>query len=212
VSRAACIAAAALIGAALAGCAAVEPTVPPPPTDAEALAFWQQSMDGYWDAIAALNPNLAKPDIPFTAFIPDPEKRSLLVTACQLQLGLYYKPGQPPTGPGGVDLIYYTCERQNPQDPRTSGYYTEDQLNWLYDFLVHRVAPCVELHGFMVPGPPAREQYVIPGAWTLFSWSPYARVPGVPGDAVWDSVYEACPRLPAGPFDYLRGMLTSRRL
>lgn len=206
--RAACLVAAALVGAALTGCAAAEPVVPRPPTDAESRAFWQKSMDAYWDSISTMNPSLVKPDIPFSGFISDPEKRSLLVTACQVKLGLYYKPGRPPTGPGGVDLIYYTCEVQYPQDPRTTGYFTADQLSWLYDFLAHRVAPCVELHGFPVPGPPARKQYLDPNSYMLYSWSPYEYVPGGPGDVVWDSVYRACPQLPTDDFHFLDRVLT----
>lgn len=64
----------------------------------------------------------------------------------------------------------YACVAAQPLDPFFIGeFYSEQQVDYLYDYYSDWLVPCLELHGLAIDQAPTKSEFVA----GLASWSPY---------------------------------------
>ena len=205
-----------LVVALLAGCSAATP-VPPGATDTEVDAYVSSTLDSYWQSIQSgrliADGVSAVPKVPTVAFTT-PDTWASVQTSCLQAAGLQAREisgGFTIDDPGDLDatavsIAQWTCLRQYPVDPRITGFLSDAQVLYMYDYFTTRLAPCLASLGFEVPPPPPRERFVglvRDGP----SWNPYYRADGdliVELPAQWVRVNAQCPPLPDDPFGSYR--------
>jgi hypothetical protein len=182
-------------------------------TDADVDAYVAGQLDRYWKQILASSSAAdkldAEPDVATVAFTT-PDTWSTVQTSCLQAAGLQAREisgGFTIDDPGDLDatevsLAQWTCLRQYPVDPRITGFLSDAQVLFMYDYFVSRLTPCIATLGFDVTPPPQRDQYlalVRAGS----SWSPYIGADGEPiarSPGEWALVNGRCPPLPDDPF------------
>ena len=190
----------------IAGCATPTP-IPPGASDAEAREVATQYVADYWKFLP--HPQRRElPDIDIVAFTTTSSWASTQVS-CLTAAGL---PAREVNGGFAVDGngalspdesvdAQLTCMAQYPVDPRTRGYLSAEQLLYVYDYFVQRLAPCLRGLGYHVLPPPDRLAYV-GTVRTGFSWSPYRLDRGLLKATAsrWELINAKCPPLPDYPF------------
>jgi len=192
----------------LAGCSSVPP-VPPAASDAEAEEEVTRQLDSYWDALDVPAP---KPDVSTIGYTTRQNWASVQVTCLQAS-GL---PAREVSGGFAIDgdgdlsrtastVAQWTCLREYPVDPRTTGFLSIAQIRYMYDYFVDRLAPCLELQGLAVPPAPDRDAYV--GTVRAgIQWNPYFDADGralvTPEEL--PALDAKCPPLPDDPFGSFR--------
>ena len=110
-------------------------------------------------------------------------------------------------------IATWTCATEYPTDVRLSGYLTDDQILYMYDYWVNRLAPCLKFLGYDLAPTPSREHYlqqVRSGSY----WSPYftsKALPLVDTPLEWHRIDLQCAPLPPEywayePLAYLHGL------
>ncbi|MBG6053934.1 hypothetical protein IWX81_000324 [Salinibacterium sp. CAN_S4] len=200
----------------LAGCTTTI-TVPLDATDSDVDAYVASQLDRYWKQILAgstgANGIDPEPDVSTVEFTT-PDTWSTVQTSCLQAAGLQAREisgGFTIDDPGDLDatevsLAQWTCLRQYPVDPRITGFLSDEQVMFMYDYFTTRLAPCIATLGFDVTPPPTRDQYLglVRGG---SAWSPYVRADGNPiarSPGEWALVNGKCPPLPDDPFGSYR--------
>ncbi len=93
------------------------------------------------------------------------------------------------------DLVQWLCFKRypvSPDSPDLDFILTKAQADYLYDYYVERLIPCLESIGMTVGEAPRRVEFTrLP--YGALSWSPYARhVAATRGDAGWQWVISQC--------------------
>ena len=57
--------------------------------------------------------------------------------------------------------------------PPPYGLFSEEQLNFLYDYFLEVTVPCLEANGVAVPALPSREDFLVPSTQLKQVWIPY---------------------------------------
>lgn len=193
------------------GCAATT-TVPPGPTEAEVDALVSQQLDEQW-ILLDLPRSVAKPQVTRVAFT-SPSTWSYRQLGCYLSSRLDARdssgditvnglqPGVQSASPYAVQLAVWTCQAQYPRDPRLTGYLSDAQVLYMYDYFSTRLAPCLRLLGYAVPTPPARADYLASvrsgGAWDPYYSADGTAIVQAPSDV--ERLNLQCPPLPDDPF------------
>ena len=172
----------------LAGCAAVPAGSPPGLTDADLAALSKADSDARWQQLH-LPDTIAEPDVPVVSYTSG-DTWSITQVQCLDEAGLAarevsggfavdgYAQGDPqgPT-PFAVAIAMWTCQAQFPRDVRLSGYITDAQVHYLYDYFTTRLAPCFALLGYDVPPAPAPLSYLGAVRSGVY-WNPYYTAAG----------------------------------
>ncbi|MDY7527586.1 MULTISPECIES: hypothetical protein [unclassified Cryobacterium] len=94
-----------------------------------------------------------------------------------------------------IMLARYVCDIEYPLDPKFNKPFNKSQLDYLYDYDVNTLKPCLEKAGYSIPEPPSlqsfEDNYATSGAWT-----PYLGV--TPSGDGWAEINKTCPQTPAG--------------
>ena len=206
------VASGAIVVALVTGCTAAA-VVPPNATDAEVDSYLDSRPDFLGPFIKpgrlVADGRITIPDVPRVAFTT-PDTWSTVQTSCLQAAGLQAREisgGFTIDDSGDLDttavsLAQWTCLRQYPVDPRLTGFLSEAQALYMYDYFTRWLAPCLASLGEDVPRPPRRDEYV-----ELLrdgtAWNPYYRSNGAPvadSPAQWARVNSTCPALPDDPF------------
>jgi hypothetical protein len=190
----------------LAGCAAPA-SVPPGPSDTEIDSVVQQQLDSLWDAYP-MPDGAVKPEVERVAFTTG-ETWSSTQVSCLNEQGLdahevsggFAVEGNGDAAAGRIAM--WVCQGMYPRDPRGTGYLSDAQILYMYDFYVSRLGPCMKLLGYVVTDPPARDHY-IERLRNGNYWSPYFAEGWDPQRIdveKWERVDFECGRLPEDPYD-----------
>ncbi|MEO8095115.1 MAG: hypothetical protein ABI632_09290 [Pseudolysinimonas sp.] len=188
----------------LVGCAPAG--LPQPLTQQELDSIVARDNDARWNFYFADRPEVDRPTVQRLGYIT-PAAAADFYSRCIAARGFdtdyVYKVGLEvglePSLQIAADLAYYTCVAEYPVDPLAKGYLSFDQLNYVYDYYLDRLAPCLRSLGYLQPAAPARADFLV-GSFNGKSWNPYAEV-RVPADnPTWRLIDERCPPLPASVF------------
>jgi hypothetical protein len=194
----------------LAGCASA--AAPPPGlTDDQLDALTQRDLDGRWDALRMPIP---KPEVQRVQYTTS-DNWSMTQVACLIDQGLDahevsggfavdgFQPGNAAASdPYAISVAMWTCLAEYPRDVRSSGYLSDAQVLYMYDYFADRLAPCLRLLGYHPAPAPDRAGYVADVRSGLY-WSPYYADPLHPivsEVADWDRIDLQCPPLPDDPY------------
>jgi hypothetical protein len=189
----------------LTGCSA-EPTIPPPPTDAEIVQIEQRLAASWWKDLYPTEP---QPQVETIERV-NREDRSAAIEGCLREADA---PGVTDTGAvtfdgvsqAAIDEFFraqWVCVQQYPVviDDEERGYFMSDaQLSYVYDYLVGRLVPCLKMIGYDVAVAPTREVFVEVSS-TMYGellWNPYMELRPMPNQAEeWRPLVAQCPPPP----------------
>lgn len=167
----------------LAGCAAAPAKPPPGLTDTELAALSRAQSDARWDALR-LPSAYQEPEVTVVSYTTG-DTWSITQVQCLNKAGLAarevsggfavdaYRIGAPQGDtPFAVAIAIWTCQARFPRDVRLSGYLTDDQVLYMYDFFTKRLAPCLALQGYEVAQAPPRDSYLEMVRRGVY-WNPY---------------------------------------
>lgn len=198
--------AAGLLVLGLAGCSSPTP-VPPGLSDAEASAVAFQQQADVWasgDRNGVVFPSIAPVQLVTTSTWTSRQVTCLIAAGLQARevSGGYVIDGYGSLSPVDGATAQAVCLAQYPVDPRTTGYLSDLQGLYMYDYFTQRLAPCLRLYGFDSGIAPDRMAYVGQLRAGII-WTPYNNVNGEPETRTageWAIINAHCPPLPAEPF------------
>ncbi len=163
-----------LLAVVLAGCSPVS-ALPPEPSGAELEALIALELDFQWQFVG-LTPDTARPAVDRIRIV-SMEEAEAVHKQCLLDAG--YENVRVNTTFGAdrdERLAIYTCSAQYPTPPSTFGLFSEQQLDFLYDYFTRVTVPCLEANGVPVPEIPSREAFGTPSTQVKQVWIPYYSV------------------------------------
>ena len=189
------------------GCTGAEPGPPPPPqlSEKEKTAAYIDFLDQSWQGVQSQFPDAVRPDVDFVRFIDQAEWAEVIV-ACLVEQGVDAKVSN--DGQGGyesqgvvgqeqsMEIARYVCDAKYPVDPSLTQPPTDAELDYLYNYFVDVLNPCLEREGIEVIEPPSRQAFK-DSLLSPDSWSPYLAV-DVRGQDEWTRLNRACPQSPPG--------------
>jgi hypothetical protein len=189
----------------LGGCTARP--LPPGPTDADVARYYDAIADSHWDALG-FGPSVERPATPATQF-STPETWAASVARCMNDAGFdeYSAQGgsltitEPDPNPSTEQkLASYICELSYQPAAVTGQILSAAQLDYVYDYYLRFLIPCLELQGETLDDVPSREAFVAQSA--LGPWSPYWGI--VTRDTErFERLRTECPPMPPGLSDPL---------
>ena len=170
---------------ALAGCT-LEP-LPAPPTSEDAARHYEMMLDRTWQT-TGLSGLMDRPTVEAADPVPQDEWITA-VFSCMTEEG-YAFPGfgsergsgfllsaEATETPSEVQLAFYLCLAANPPEMPVNGrLLSSAQLNYIYDYYVRWIVPCLVLNGYEVRTAVSREEFIALEG----EWSPYEAI--IPAD------------------------------
>ena len=159
---------------ALCGCAPTQ-TLPPAPAGDELDELIAVELDFQWQYVG-LPPDGERPAVERERIVSGAEAQAVHHD-CMVDAG--YEDYTDAVGAifGGASIAMrvaiYECSARFPVPPSEFNLYSENQLEFLYDYYVTSVIPCLEATGVHVKDVPPRDEFVHPERFNLFSWSPF---------------------------------------
>jgi hypothetical protein len=214
--NAAGVAVALCVAVSLFGCSASSTPPPPDPTEAEILdamtAYVEQNVEGR----EAEYPEVWE-NIRFERFIKEIEAPEVL-GGCVAEFGVTTATFNGDGSASWSDLpnsnyvsnVVDACSLKYPYDFLRTFVHSDAQNEYLYDYGVNFVLPCLSAAGVDLEAPPRRDQYMENAQQGLYSWSPYNSADfgtwlgGVdetgqyPSEEILEYAQLRCPIFPAG--------------
>ncbi len=195
-----------LVLAALVGCAAAPQPLPPGLTNEEAAAIRAAEQENWWRQLSPAEP---MPEIQVVRHIDDDDQSTLVdcvesmnVPGVTVSIDNGFLIDDTPGAQRDLELAYFRCTQMYPPPQMSAeelGYYSAEQLAYLYDDFTRRLVPCLRMMGFDVVDPPAE---LFRGSGYL-SWDPYAvlvRNPTAWDASLWALIDVRCPPPAIGDF------------
>jgi hypothetical protein len=190
------------------GCTGAEPGPPPPPqlSEQEVDAAYAEFLDQSWQRVESAFPDAERPDVDLVRFIDQSEWAEVIV-ACLVEQGVDAKVSN--DGQGGYEsqgvvgqelsmaIAAYVCDAKYPVDPSLTQPLTDAELDYVYDYFVNVLNPCLEREGIEVTEPPSRQAFK-DSLLTVDSWTPYLAVLENPGQDEWTRLNRVCPQAAPG--------------
>jgi hypothetical protein len=184
------------------GFALAAPPPPPPLPPEEETEMYEGGIEERWAELQARYPDAVRPDVAFERFITKDEEAEV-IAAClreqgiQVEIDEYGWRVETPLGQEREhDLAFFVCEVRFPLSPSLYQPFTDDELRYIYRYLVEQLRPCLLGRGYEIGEPPSFEEYR-EGRWTDYPWSPYRDVLENDYEA-FTATYDACPPTPPG--------------
>lgn len=203
------VAGAALLSILLAGCATDDPSGRlGPPTEADLAPV---DKEGAYESLRAelttsmsmVYPNAELPTPERVRFIL-PEEWAITMQACMSEQGF----GSTPSDDGGLEydgvpesqalafeIVKYACNLMYPIDPRYTAELSSYQIQYLFEYYVLDLAPCLEREGIVVAEAPSLQRFR-DTAGTASMWAPYNSVVFASQEE-WDRINTVCPQGPS---------------
>ena len=165
---------------------------PEPLSESDRQALLEEQIDNAWAELLLAYPSAERPDVEVIATVSGEEYRDAR-RDCLRDLGEIVGDDDDwePDATEASALLGYTCDAQYPIAPGPP--VTDDEIGYLYDFLITFTVPCLERLGMENPAPPSRSDFV--SKWPQQHWWPKAE--GVEmGSPEEIAVYDTCPSSP----------------
>ena len=188
------VAIAALAISSLGACATATRPIPPNPKGPELTELTNRELDLQWQYIG-LTPDSPRPTVKVVRFI-GPDEAKQVYSDCMTESGFPFYGANGPTDDADnyERLAIYICTAKYPQPPATYGLYSAAQHDFLYDYYLDTLIPCVRSSGIKLNDVPSRDEYK---STTSFSWSPLDQLSKV-GDDLRFVIESRCPAYPSG--------------
>jgi hypothetical protein len=182
----------------------------PPPaalTDTEIAVFEKAHNDGLWEA-ANLPSDTPRPQVEIVRFLTlDDSDWGYVMVQCLKEQGFTDYVADSGGGMrfvGSTDpfsndrkLAQYICQTKYPYDPLDFQLLSRMQREYLYDYWVRWLVPCLELRGYDVGKAPSRADFVA-DPFEVHGWNPYIDVIFPTDPATMTRLSTECPSTPAG--------------
>lgn len=163
----------------LSGCSGASTPLPPPPTEAEIDAAMTEYVEQNVDARDATYPEVWE-NIRFERFIAMDEAPDVL-GGCVAEFGVTTATFSTDGSSSWSDLpnstyvstVVDACTLQYPYDFLKTYVHSEAQNEYLYNYGVNFVQPCLAAAGLEPGTPPGRDTYQENVQQGLYAWSPY---------------------------------------
>lgn len=160
-----------LLAVLLAGCTPVA-ALPPEPSGAELERLIALELDFQWQFVG-LTPDSPRPAVDRIRIVSMAEAESVH-KQCLIDAGYDSVRVNSTFGADNYErLAIYTCSAQYPTPPSSLGLFSEEQLDFLYDYFMQVTVPCLEANGVTVADIPSREDFGAPSAQLKQVWIPY---------------------------------------
>jgi hypothetical protein len=180
---------------------------PKPVVPADFEASIADLYGSYWEFLSDGNPSMVKPDVTIERFVTSAEW-GVAMAACMNDRGFAGFRSNSDGGFGSTriaegakdeenqseNVALYSCQVSFPTESSVAWGLDDDQLDYLYDYYVSRLRPCLASHGHLTSIPPEREAFV--GHWSGTFWSPYDDLGELPA-AEFEAARLLCPVFPA---------------
>lgn len=195
----------------LVGCQSMQRTPIPtlaPLDEAQFEQLIQDTLQDRSDALTSRYPGLQVPHVERVRIV-SPMEWAQTIAECVTDKGFSAKAtpdggvafdGVPNDQGQALDLANYECSVMYPMDPRYSTPLTDQQIDYLYEYYVYDLTPCLENEGFAVAESPSRQSFRDTYG-TQDMWSPYTDVGDGLSESAWYHIQELCPQTP----EYLFG-------
>jgi hypothetical protein len=198
----------AVVAALATGCATASSTPPPPPdelTEQQKLDAYDDFLDQSWERVTSQFPDAERPDVDFVRYIDQKEWAQVIVD-CLVAEGVDAKVstdgqgGYESQGVAGQELPMaiagYVCDAKYPTDPSLNQPLTDAEMDYIYDYYVQVLNPCLAKEGYKTTEPPSRQAF-LDAYGTSEMWAPY-NIVSHPGQDEWNRINRACPQSPPG--------------
>jgi hypothetical protein len=183
----------------LAGCGPA-PEMPAPLTDAEAAQRAEEGNAQWWASMFPGEPQPVVEPVEYLTAESEGTQIQNCLKAAKID-GLIFS-GNDSWGYAGSDAEvldqinrqYFVCALQYPYDPGESGFLSEAQLEWVYNYNQKRLVPCLQLMGYTIAN--RTSDYV---AGSNDYWIPYFEMYPIPSATEWARIDLRCPPSPIGP-------------
>lgn len=184
----------------------------PPPTLSDLTPLseeeaYEQQRTSAIEGFETMHPGVPVPAIEFVRFVT-PEEWAAVTAECMTAAGFTATVsddggveygGIPVDQAVALDLASLECRLQHPMDPRYSAPLSAYQIQYLYEYYVYDLVPCLEDEGFDIDEAPSFQVYAETYD-TEEMWTPYSRI-AIDGRASdWDALNVRCPQAPADLF------------
>jgi hypothetical protein len=167
------------------------------PSDAEVDAAVQELLDTQWEGTGldgVVERPIVEPESSVTQWSPG-------MAECVSEIGEEsygwsdtegFMLGTGERGTDAQQLAFYECYARFP----SVSVFSREQREYIYDYYLTSLLPCLGLHGHPALVVPSRRSFVagtgtVDGSWL---WSPYSAMTELPSDrAVFDTLYRECP-------------------
>jgi hypothetical protein len=169
--------------------------LPPQPTGDELDELIALELDLQWQFLG-LTPDSPRPTVPQVRLVADDEAEDVH-RQCILDAGYdSYGTATAANASNFERLALYVCVAQYPVAPSNLNLFSEEQLNYLYDYFESTVIPCLRAADVPVEDIPSRQEYIEGSRGKVYAWTPY----GALGNTSLDRyvVTEKCPAYPDG--------------
>lgn len=185
----------------LSGCSLYAP-LPEPLSAEEVSELLREERANYWQAISGGSPY---PEVEIVAVLPLEDVWPHVVECVdQMELEGIVASGQNiQLGPGGdqseLERAMFACNEAYPpvtDDPAVFGYYSREELEYLWSYYSSYLVPCLRMHGYALEDVPARDGFIV---GPYMNWNPYAVMrPSTGRDFSWKQVDADCAPPPIG--------------
>ena len=187
-----------LASASLAGCAT--PLEPPTGlTDAEKTEFRDVQLERAWNETGLTAYGVDRLEIPVERYIGTDEYNRVMDECVGGQNVDPIDAGEMSV-PLAMNLAWYTCTALYPLEPSKIGVIGASQREYIYDYYVRWLVPCLESAGYPVSDAPAREVFVASGP-SVNAWTPWGAIDLPVRDADQIALGDRCGYAPAGLYE-----------
>jgi hypothetical protein len=194
--------AAALLVVALAGCTATR-ELPEGPSQAELDVFGQEQSDDAWAGSGLLGV-LSRPEVDVVAEVARDDWARVIASCMKhagfedyrANSGMLLSRDVPADLATEHSLALYVCRAQYPLEDSRQRLLSSAELDYVYDYYLSFLVPCLGFHGFLVDDVPTREAFLTAGG--IGWWTPYASGQPVTRRVDVGELDSSCPAFPPG--------------
>ena len=138
-----------------------------------------RELDLQWHYIG-LTPDSPRPTVQVVRFISEDEAKQVY-SDCMTESGFPFYGSNGPTDRADnyERLAIYVCTAKYPLPPANYGVFSAAQHDYLYDYYLDTLIPCLRSAGIRLAAVPSREEYKSKDS---FSWNPLQDLSGVTDD------------------------------
>lgn len=165
-------------------------------TDAEKSEYRDVQLERAWNETGLTAYSVERPTIQVQRYIGTDEYNQVMDDCIRMQNVDPIDAGEMSV-PLEMNLAWYTCTALFPLDPSRIGVIGASQREYLYDYYVRWLVPCLESAGYPVSDAPPRKVF-LGGGPSANAWTPWGAIDLPVRDADQIALGDRCGYAPAG--------------